>query len=320
MGNTVRELQQLLIDLGVTVRGGADGIFGPATAQAVKDFQRSQGLPETGKVDQATLGALANPAAPQPLSGDDDQAGDDQAGDDRNEDDDGDHGDHDHDIVDDDGGWAEYGERGERVVALQQALVDAGVPLTGGVDGVFGGGTAAAVMEFQRRNGLPVTGRVDAATASALGLTEAPAPAPAEPASFHIETFPMQGPCYFTDTWLAPRSGGRQHQGTDIIGAAGLELYAASDGTITKIYEASRYALAGNGIRLTMDDGTYFFYAHMTHVADGITVGTRVEAGDVVGYNGATGNAGTAHLHFEIHPGGGAAINPYPYLRAIDGC
>lgn len=306
VGNTVKQLQQRLIELGVAVRGGADGIFGPATAAALKEFQAGQGLPETGRVDQATVSALASPVAPQGISGGSD--------DDDDEDDDHDHGDHDHD----DDGWPSYGERGDRVRALQTALVEAGIPLAGGVDGVFGGGTSAAVMEFQRRSGLPVTGRVDDATAAALGLSTAPAPEPPDAGSVTIEVFPMQGPCWFSDTWGAPRSGGRTHQGTDIIGAEGLELYAAADGTITKIYE--NYALAGNGVRLTMDDGTYFFYAHMTHVAEGLEVGSRVRAGDVVGYNGSTGNAGTAHLHFEVHPGGGAAINPYPLLVPIDGC
>ncbi len=310
VGNTVKELQQRLIDLGVTVRGGADGIFGPATAAALKDFQAGQGIAETGRVDEATVSALASPIAPQGVSG-----GDDAGEDDHDEDD---HDDHDHDHGDDDDGWPSYGERGDRVRALQTALIEAGIPLTGGVDGVFGGGTSAAVMEFQRRNDLPVTGRVDDATAAALGLSNAPAPAPVEVGNITIDVFPMQGPCSFSDTWGAPRSGGRTHQGTDIIGAEGLELYAAADGTITKIYE--NYALAGNGVRLTMDDGTYFFYAHMTEVADGLEVGSQVEAGDVVGYNGSTGNAGTAHLHFEVHPGGGAAINPYPLLVAIDGC
>ncbi len=312
VGNTVKELQQRLIDLGVTVRGGADGIFGPATAAALEEFQASQGIAETGRVDEATVSALAAPVSPQGLSG-----GDDDDDGDHDHDDDSGH-DHDHGDEDEDDGWPSYGERGDRVRALQSALIEAGIPLTGGVDGVFGGGTSAAVMEFQRRNDLPVTGRVDDATATALGLSTAPPPEPVEVGSVTIDVFPMQGPCSFTDTWGAPRSGGRSHQGTDIIGATGLELYAAADGTITKIYE--NYALAGNGVRITMDDGTYFFYAHMSAVADGLEVGSVVEAGDVVGYNGATGNAGTPHLHFEVHPGGGAAINPYPLLVPIDGC
>ena len=78
--------------------------------------------------------------------------------------------------------------------------------------------------------------------------------------------------------------------------------------------------MPGNGLRLTMKDGTYFFYAHLLSFADGIEVGSKVKAGQVIGRNGNTGSSGTAHLHFEIHPNGGAAINPYPIVKAIDGC
>ncbi len=78
--------------------------------------------------------------------------------------------------------------------------------------------------------------------------------------------------------------------------------------------------MAGNGVRLTMDDGTYFFYAHMFGVADGIELGTKVKAGQVVGTVGSTGSSGTNHLHLEAHAPGGGSVNPYPLVKAIDGC
>ena len=78
--------------------------------------------------------------------------------------------------------------------------------------------------------------------------------------------------------------------------------------------------MAGNGLRVAQDDGTYFTYLHLSDFAPGIEVGTKVKAGDIIGFNGNTGNSSTPHLHFEIHPGGGAAINPYPYLKAMDEC
>jgi murein DD-endopeptidase MepM/ murein hydrolase activator NlpD len=69
-----------------------------------------------------------------------------------------------------------------------------------------------------------------------------------------------------------------------------------------------------------MPDGTYFFYAHLSRLAPGIQVGTPVTAGQVVGYVGKTGNTAVPHLHLEIHPGGGSAVNPYPIVKAIGAC
>ena len=290
LGNTVKQLQQSLLDAGVTVRGGADGIFGPATAAALKSFQTSQGLPSTGIVDRATAKALENPKAPSsPASGSSD-------------------------------GFAIYGERGSRVIDLQKALLRAGISFVGGADGAFGSATAGAIMSFQRANGLSVTGKVDASTARALGLTAAPKPATPAPSSVELDAFPVAGPCGFGDSYGFPRSGGRTHEGIDIIATEGTELYAVADGKITKVYEDYPGSLAGNGIRLTTSDGTYFFYAHMSEVADGIELGVPVEAGQLVGYVGSTGNSGTPHLHFEAHPKGGASVNPYQALKAIDGC
>ena len=77
-------------------------------------------------------------------------------------------------------GFAAYGERGGRVTTLQRALINAGITVRGGADGIFGSGTAAAVMAFQKAKGIPATGVVDQATAQALALTPGAAPAVAE--------------------------------------------------------------------------------------------------------------------------------------------
>jgi murein DD-endopeptidase MepM/ murein hydrolase activator NlpD len=135
-----------------------------------------------------------------------------------------------------------------------------------------------------------------------------------------MTVFPVQGPCWFTDTWMAPRSGGRRHEGVDIIAKTGNLLYAVTDGTITRQFFDRPGSLGGNALRLTAADGTYFHYAHLSAFAEGIGVGSTVVAGQVIGYVGNTGSSSTPHLHFEYHPGGGAAVNPFPLVRAINGC
>jgi len=102
--------------------------------------------------------------------------------------------------------------------------VNAGVAVRGGVDGDFGAGTAAAVMDFQRAKGLSVTGKVNEATANALGLAKLPAPSTSAPAAVNFSVFPVQGFCQFGDSFGYSRSGGRVHLGTDIIAAAGKLL------------------------------------------------------------------------------------------------
>ena len=294
LGDSVAALQRRLLDLGITVRGGADGIFGPATTSSLKTFQEQRNLEATGIVNEATALQLSQDSS-ENLNGEEEAKGSTL-------------------------GFGVYGERSKRVKSLQDALIQANIVVRGGADGVFGSATAAAVMAFQRREELQVTGVVDTATGDRLGLVPTLAPADSPVANISLAAFPMQGMCGFQDGWHDPRPGGRLHLGVDIIAPEGNLLYAVADGTITKIYTDRPGSLAGNGLRLSMDDGTYFFYAHLLSFAEGIEVGTKVVAGQVIGKNGNTGNSGTPHLHFEIHPDGGAAINPYPIVKAIDGC
>jgi murein DD-endopeptidase MepM/ murein hydrolase activator NlpD len=128
--------------------------------------------------------------------------------------------------------------------------------------------------------------------------------------------FPVNGPHSYTNTWLAARSGGRRHKGTDIYAARGTALVACVSGTILRASWNS--GLGGTSIWIAGNNGTHYYYAHMDSIAGGIRAGVSVKAGQYVGTVGDSGNArgGTCHLHFEVHPGGGAAVNPYYILKA----
>ena len=124
------------------------------------------------------------------------------------------------------------------------------------------------------------------------------------------------GNYHFIDSWGFPRSGGRSHQGADVMAPRGVNVYAFTSGTIGRLTSGG---LGGISLRIRGDDGNRYYYAHMQGFADGIRPGVRVEAGQLVGFNGSSGNArgGATHVHFQLHAGGGAPINPYPWLRAV---
>jgi murein DD-endopeptidase MepM/ murein hydrolase activator NlpD len=127
--------------------------------------------------------------------------------------------------------------------------------------------------------------------------------------------FPVIGAVAFADTWGAPRSGGRRHQGTDLMAPCGAPSVAVADGTISGLGSHGR---GGIMLWLTARNGDVFFYAHMRGYAPGVRVGKPVRAGEVISYVGNTGNArgGPCHIHFEWHPRGGAPVNPYRILRS----
>ena len=147
----------------------------------------------------------------------------------------------------------------------------------------------------------------------------------------HI-AFPVLGPVRYSNDFGACRDGcARHHQGNDLLGVRMQPLLAAVDGTITNIRTES--GISGNGITVTGADGWYYNYFHVNNdtpgtddgaagpewvVSPGLTVGSHVRAGQVIGYMGDSGNAegSVPHLHFEIRTPDRTPVNPYYSLTA----
>jgi murein DD-endopeptidase MepM/ murein hydrolase activator NlpD len=172
---------------------------------------------------------------------------------------------------------------------------------------------AAAVTIEAVPSGLRAT-----ATAPAQRLRLVP------PVNFPMQTTPR---CGILDNFGDPR-GARSHEGSDMMATLGQEVYAMVNGTLTYQLQVgdgrSGSALSGNLWEITSADGsgTYYTYAHLSAFAPGLQVGSTVFSGQVIGYVGDTGNPGPGnyHLHFEIHPNGGAAVNPLPLLTIPPTC
>jgi murein DD-endopeptidase MepM/ murein hydrolase activator NlpD len=135
--------------------------------------------------------------------------------------------------------------------------------------------------------------------------------------------FPVYGPSAFTDTFGAPRGdiSNGWHHGDDIFAPLGAPLLAVASGTV---FSVGWNKLGGNRLWLRDGQGNLFYYAHLSAFSPLAVNGSKVNAGDVVGFVGNTGDAqGTPfHLHFEIHPVGllglgyDGAVNPTSYLLA----
>ena len=127
--------------------------------------------------------------------------------------------------------------------------------------------------------------------------------------------FPVNQVREFVDSWGNRRSGGRRHKGTDVLAPHGTELLAIEDGVIQRM---SNSRLGGLSVYFIGDSGTRYYYTHLAELGPQAE-GDRVFAGEVVGFNGDSGNArGTPHLHFQIAPDGDNGwINPYPLLADL---
>jgi murein DD-endopeptidase MepM/ murein hydrolase activator NlpD len=100
------------------------------------------------------------------------------------------------------------------------------------------------------------------------------------------------------------------HTGIDFPVSYGTTVMAATDGTVRTQWNSAY----GNMMIVTAKDGTETWYCHLSSYR--VSSGTTVKAGDPIAYSGNSGNSTGPHLHFEVRPAGGSAIDPLPWLRS----
>ena len=167
----------------------------------------------------------------------------------------------------------------------------------------------AAQQQAQAQAVVPARGGGSSSLAPTSPASAEPVAAPAAAATAPFVSngswlCPVAGLNAFGDTWGAPRPGGRKHEGVDMMSPSGTPLVAVVAGYV-KLSTSER---GGNLASLTGDDGNRYFYGHLS-AWEGPS--RQVAAGEVIGYVGKTGQTDANHLHFEIHPNGGPAVNPY---------
>ncbi len=142
--------------------------------------------------------------------------------------------------------------------------------------------------------------------------------------------FPVLGAATYTDDFGDPRGQG-SHEANDIMAPRRALVLAAEAGTVEFHTTSSR---AGCMLYLNGKSGTQYLYVHLNNdltdgndnqgkcvagvaYAKGLKSGAKVAAGEVIAYNGDSGDADGIHphLHFEVHPNGGGAVSPFPYLN-----
>src|SRR6266480_6536414 len=166
-----------------------------------------------------------------------------------------------------------------------------------------------------------------------LGLAGTAVAAVAPKGSVPTLIFPVAGPTTYIDDFGQARPGG-PHQGNDLMAAKKTPVVAVEPGKI-KFWTTS--ASAGCMLYLYGVSGTTYMYIHLNNdvtmqndnrgkcvpgvsYARGLKDGAKVQAGQMIGFVGDSGDADgvASHLHFEVHPGGGAAVSPFPYLQTAE--
>mgnify|MGYP001044899859 CR=1 FL=1 len=128
-------------------------------------------------------------------------------------------------------------------------------------------------------------------------------------------TWPLESYTNLRKTWYAARDkGARKHTGTDIWAAEGTEIYSCTDGTVLFVGSDRRM---GNAVIIEDQYGYEYHYYHMVRLTDFLQPGDQVEAGQLIGHVGNTGNSVRNHLHLTIVAPDGYFVDPYPYLEAI---
>ncbi len=228
------------------------------------------------------------------------------------------------------------------VAVLRVRIVSAHAGLPAGSEIVVGEAAATAVVEEPAPSDVP-RGADGGPPTSGGQATESPRPpepetdeatipggpvqaAPPEVTATLTRSgyvFPIFGAASFGDSFGAPRPNvqGGWHHGEDIFAPLGVPILAVASGTLHSI---GFIPIGGYRLWLRDTEGNEFYYAHLSAYSPLAVEGKEVEAGDVIGFVGATGDAdgGAAHLHFEIHPaamiglGYDGVVAPYPFLVA----
>src|SRR3954453_7633358 len=136
---------------------------------------------------------------------------------------------------------------------------------------------------------------------------------PDQAARLAYGSFPVAGPAHWVDDWYAPRWTGttfRFHLGLDLVADFGTPLRSPADGIIG----IQNDPLGGLAVKVILPDNTFFYLAHLSATAPGLTAGQPIKLGDLIGFVGQSGDATGPHCHFGIYQAGTTAIPPKPLV------